>query len=1025
MDDDFKILLDAGLDPNAKQNVQSDLNNIKDLQATIQKLNLSPEAIASLKQSLQKNGINLDVLVNVRPEQVRQAQQVGQQIGQQINEGIKNAVQKGTFETKFKVTGNQNDIIGKVKEQFQQIKELANSTISVKEIMQAGDKSSMLDGFIVQIKQANGLVEELKYSFDKLDNAFVYTNGTINENGIIKQINATENAISSYKQKVAQFKSTNESILSGIDFTQFNNAMQALENGTGSIEAVKNAYRGLGTQAASITQELTGQLNKAGKAVRDIAKGDKTIASLKADFNGLSNAPKEVTTQLNGLSTKLTEIKRLEAEEGRNANWARAYKEWREEVDVLTAKLRVLQKEQANMSSSQVLKMSDLKKANRAYISKVGNTVDKNSNAVAKMANAHGWQDWDITGIERADGMVKQLTVTFTDATGAIKRFVMQRDKLLSDKGNEYSGLVQVGDVKVLHSAESAEKALQEKANTIFQNASVGKNNVYQLQVDTQISQLQKYGYTAEEAKNQVAQLTEQLRIMASADSTAEQRVQAEQKFSSVLAETKVAVANARLAYQGLATEQSRLTKANSIESFLQKNTRITAEARAELQRYIDKLRDTSTAMSRVEKSNIDVKFQSIQNSMRGLNKLGYSLADQFKQAAGSFTQWLSVSSLVMTGVSKTREAVDELKEIDTYLTEISKANDTLTDKDLKTIGKDSFSIAGKYGKSASDFLSGVQAASRAGYEDAEAMAELSTAAQGAGDMTADVANKYIIATDKAYKLGGSIQALTRILDGSNYITNHNAVQMTDLAEGMSIVASTAASLGVEENELTAALGTMSAATQQEGSEVARAFKAILLNIRQVSDEEEGIDAEGLTKYEQACNDLGVSLKETKDGVLALRDPMEVLKDLAVAYNQLDESDIKRTNLLNSVGGKLRSTQLDALLRQWSMYEKMLDEYDAGTGSMATEAEKTAMSWEGSLNRLSNTWTKTIGNLVNSDDMITFINLLEKVVGLVDKITDNLGLLGTGGLITSAITGAKGKGLTYVTYHSLRVPYCI
>lgn len=688
MDDDFKILLDAGLDPNAKQNVQSDLNNIKDLQATIQKLNLSPEAIASLKQSLQKNGINLDVLVNVRPEQVRQAQQVGQQIGQQINEGIKNAVQKGTFETKFKVTGNQNDIIGKVKEQFQQIKELANSTISVKEIMQAGDKSSMLDGFIVQIKQANGLVEELKYSFDKLDNAFVYTNGTINENGIIKQINATENAISSYKQKVAQFKSTNESILSGIDFTQFNNAMQALENGTGSIEAVKNAYRGLGTQAASITQELTGQLNKAGKAVRDIAKGDKTIASLKADFNGLSNAPKEVTTQLNGLSTKLTEIKRLEAEEGRNANWARAYKEWREEVDVLTAKLRVLQKEQANMSSSQVLKMSDLKKANRAYISKVGNTVDKNSNAVAKMANAHGWQDWDITGIERADGMVKQLTVTFTDATGAIKRFVMQRDKLLSDKGNEYSGLVQVGDVKVLHSAESAEKALQEKANTIFQNASVGKNNVYQLQVDTQISQLQKYGYTAEEAKNQVAQLTEQLRIMASADSTAEQRVQAEQKFSSVLAETKVAVANARLAYQGLATEQSRLTKANSIESFLQKNTRITAEARAELQRYIDKLRDTSTAMSRVEKSNIDVKFQSIQNSMRGLNKLGYSLADQFKQAAGSFTQWLSVSSLVMTGVSKTREAVDELKEIDTYLTEISKANDTLTDKDLKLLAR-------------------------------------------------------------------------------------------------------------------------------------------------------------------------------------------------------------------------------------------------------------------------------------------------------------------------------------------------
>ena len=130
----------------------------------------------------------------------------------------------------------------------------------------------------------------------------------------------------------------------------------------------------------------------------------------------------------------------------------------------------------------------------------------------------------------------------------------------------------------------------------------------------------------------------------------------------------------------------------------------------------------------------------------------------------------------------------------------------------------------------------------------------------------------------------------------------------------------------------------MAATTQQSGSEVARAFRAILLNIRQVSDEEESIDAEGLTKYEKACNALGVSLKEVKDGVLQLRDPMQVLKELSIEYNKLSETDLKRTNLLNSVGGKLRSTQLDALLRQWSMYEEMLQQYETGSGSMAREA---------------------------------------------------------------------------------------
>ena len=166
----------------------------------------------------------------------------------------------------------------------------------------------------------------------------------------------------------------------------------------------------------------------------------------------------------------------------------------------------------------------------------------------------------------------------------------------------------------------------------------------------------------------------------------------------------------------------------------------------------------------------------------------------------------------------------------------ISKANDKLTDSQLAQIGSNSFGIASKYGKTATDYLTGVQEMSRAGYANAEAMGELSTAAQGAGDMTADVANQFIIAADKAYKMNGSVEELTKTLDGINYITNNNAVNMSELSEGFSIVSSTAASFGVRADELAAALGTMAATTQQSGSEVARAFRAILLNIRQVSD---------------------------------------------------------------------------------------------------------------------------------------------------------------------------------------------
>ena len=402
--------------------------------------------------------------------------------------------------------------------------------------------------------------------------------------------------------------------------------------------------------------------------------------------------------------------------------------------------------------------------------------------------------------------------------------------------------------------------------------------------------------------------------------------------------------------------------------------------------------------------------FKKSEHSTRLLDKLGLSLKNQMSQALSSFTSLLSANTLVTTLISKTKSAVTELKEINTLLTRIGKTNHSLSSTDLEGIGDRGFDVASKYGKTVTDYLTNVQDMSRAGYKNAEAMAEVSTAAQVAGDMTAEVANRMVIATDKAYRLGGSVEELTKILDGITRVCNDNTIDMSELSEGMSIVGSTAASSGVNVNELTAALGAMAAGTQQSGAEVANAFKAILLNIRQVSDEEEGIDAEGLAKYEKACNALGVSLKETRDGVLQTRDAMTVLKELSEEYRQLDENDSRRTDLLNSVGDKFKATQFDALLRQWDTYETLLRQFRDGAGTMSMEAEETANSWEGSLKRLHNTWVDTVGNIVHSDFVITITNGFNGLLSAVNGFTSKLGSLGTIGLGTGLFAGLKNVG---------------
>ena len=209
-----------------------------------------------------------------------------------------------------------------------------------------------------------------------------------------------------------------------------------------------------------------------------------------------------------------------------------------------------------------------------------------------------------------------------------------------------------------------------------------------------------------------------------------------------------------------------------------------------------------------------------------------------FKQLLG---RYLNLDSIIKEIIPRTHDAISELQQLDTSLTEISLENLILTAKDLKQLSDIAFETAGKYGKTAAAYLADFTEMSRAGYQNAESMASLSAAAQTAGNLTAELANRYITAADQAYRMNGSITELTQTLDGANNIAGRNALDMTELARGVSAVAGQAASSRMEIDETTAAIGTLIAVTNEGGTEMGNAFSAILMNLRQVT----GIAADG------------------------------------------------------------------------------------------------------------------------------------------------------------------------------------
>ena len=183
----------------------------------------------------------------------------------------------------------------------------------------------------------------------------------------------------------------------------------------------------------------------------------------------------------------------------------------------------------------------------------------------------------------------------------------------------------------------------------------------------------------------------------------------------------------------------------------------------------------------------------------------------------------------------------------------------------------------------------------------------MSILAQSAGDMTAELANEYIIATNAAYKLNGEVSKINAVLDSQNQISNRNQVSMSKIAEATKVAGSMASTSGVQINELTAAIGTMAVVTQGSGEEVGRAFKGILQTLQNVkgeTDDGEILDDESFTKVEKAADGLGVKLKEVKDGVLSLRNPMQVLKELSDEYANLADGDVRGTNLINALGDR-------------------------------------------------------------------------------------------------------------------------
>ena len=390
-------------------------------------------------------------------------------------------------------------------------------------------------------------------------------------------------------------------------------------------------------------------------------------------------------------------------------------------------------------------------------------------------------------------------------------------------------------------------------------------------------------------------------------------------------------------------------------------------------------LKDVSTAAEKAAKST---------KKVTAANEL---LGDSFGNIYKKMLVWQVMGTMVSKTLGAFRDALDMMRKVDDELVTVRKVTGA-TAAELDALSEKAYKVASAYGEAADEYLSSVSAFTRAGYgSQAADLAELATKTKLVGDTNAETAQQFLLSVDAAYQYKGNIEALSKVLDGSNQIDNKYATSIKKIAEGLGTVAPIAAQAHVGIDELTAAIGTITAVTQRSGTEAARAFRALVLNI--VGDTKTEID-EGVTwttgEIAGLRDVIKLYAKDAYDAAQAtgeVIDPMKAIGGLAQSMKDGLLTEQKLMEMVSDIGGKLRTSQLLALIQNWDMYESMLADYGNAVGSADKEVENALDSWTRKTNILKNSWSEFVSGIVDTD---LIKGALNGIIWVVDKLNASL-----------------------------------
>ena len=1043
--DDFLVLLQAKLDEaKSKGNVNAD---IKELQNQLDKLKvqveLDPKATQKLADSIGKLVNQKIVISNIGINQ-NNLSKTGQQIGQVISDSAEKAIGNVTS----KNIGKYFRVSQSDSRQFQaEMKKLVSGWTN--------GKGKVTD---INIQTRTSFDKDVGENIERLHQATVTYKNELDE--VIKktiawrQIGTTTNdkgeekilrgfvevagqyskAIDAASVKTDNFVKKQKETVANMQNTLNQISSRAFDKNSSRPITSDSSLEQLNTQVAHVESAMNDLRNATSGTFDDAKiKVQEEISALKILEKQLRNAD-NVSTKTkgtditSGLSIAKNDLEKFKADAKDFPQMIKIM----EDLDTAISKVGDASSlnafnDQLRVARSELAKIkSETSSVNRNE--KVGINVSGLQSQIADLQRIS-------PEIDKFETEINGVKVTVESLLTDLSKVNTQSDfSVINSKWKAFTNSAKSAGIAITEVATKSD-SLKNRIHEIqlsMTDKSDPKDN-YDLQIKKLTDQLSNLGLTNEEVAQKTRVLTEaQAELKKVIDSTNYNSINeknqailsAGEKRSTALNQVKNAYEDAKLAYnkymQPVSSEKAT-SLINRINRFLTKNTKITNDAKVALQGYIDEL---SRGVNLSRWDEINGVLEKTENSMRGLGRLGASLKDQMSQAAGSFTQWLSVSSAVMLLVNQLRKIPQEVYKIDTSMTNLYKVTDESKNKYEQFLDSASDS-AFKLGRSISGLVEQTANWEKLGFgiDEAAKLSEISSIYVNVGEVDDNTAVSDIVTAMKAFNIEAK-DSIT-IVDSLNKLGNEFATDSASLGEGLK---KSASALSLAGNDIHKTLAILTGGTEitQNASEMGNASKVLSMRIRGMKGElqELGEEYENVQSISKIQTQI---LNQTKGSVNIFDDAgnfratYDIINDIAKVWDKISQTD--QADLLETIAGKQRGNQVAALIQsfQSGQAQKAYEASKNSEGSAMQEQTRWLDSMEAKTQQFEAAFQSMSKTVLDSGLAKSFIEIgtsgvsafegLAKTLGTITTISGNLsGVGGTLGAISGFLMNRNGSG---------------